>query len=76
MKHPVTIKRGGKSVAVVLPIEDRKKFQAKREEELKNLKTELNGILTLIRSHIRYQSLEEVETQLATLRRTLKQEID
>lgn len=74
-KHPVAIKRKGKSLAVVLPVEDYKIFEAKREEKLKKLKTELNGILALIRTHIKYQSLEEIETELATLRQKIEEEM-
>ncbi|MBN1991433.1 MAG: type II toxin-antitoxin system Phd/YefM family antitoxin [Anaerolineae bacterium] len=72
--HPVTIKHKNKPVAVVLPVEDYQKFQAEREEKLKLMKQELDGILTLIRNYTGRQSLEEVEARLAALRREIEQE--
>ena len=73
--HPLMIKYRGTTLATVLPVEDHQKFQAEREEKLKDLKTELNSILSLIRSHTRHQSLAEVEAQLAALRDNIEQEM-
>jgi PHD/YefM family antitoxin component YafN of YafNO toxin-antitoxin module len=72
--HPVTVKYKDKPLAVVLPIEDYQKFQVEREEKLKLMKKELDGILALIRSHTSHQSLEEVEARLLALRQEIEQE--
>lgn len=72
--HPVTIKGKDKPVAVVLPVEDYEEFKSKRDEKLKSMKRELDGILTLVRSYTGRQSLEEVEARLAALRQEIQQE--
>lgn len=73
--HPLVIKYRNVTLATVLPVKNHQKFQAEREERLKDLKTELNSILRLIRSHTRRQSLAEVEAQLAALRDNIEQEM-
>ncbi len=71
----VTISHEGKSLAVVLPIEDYYQLQTAREEKLKRMKQELDGILTLIRRSCTHrQTLKELETRLAALRQEIGQE--
>jgi prevent-host-death family protein len=72
--HPVTIERKDKPVAVVLPVEDYEEFKSRRDEKLKSMKHELDGILALVRSYTGRQSLEEVEARLAALRQEIEQE--
>jgi PHD/YefM family antitoxin component YafN of YafNO toxin-antitoxin module len=72
----VTLDHEGKPVAVVLSAEDYQKFQHKREEKLQTLKTELQGILSMIRTQTRRRSLAEVEASLAALKQQIEQEID
>jgi hypothetical protein len=72
--YPVTFKQKGKTVAVLIPIEDNQEFCAEREEKLEQLKIELNGILTLIRSRLKHQQSAEIETQLAAHRQKIEQE--
>ena len=38
--HPLMIKYRGTTLATILPVEDHQKFQAEREEKLKDLKNE------------------------------------
>jgi prevent-host-death family protein len=73
---PLTIKHKGKPVVVVVPAADYQKLEAVRMERLKCLKSELNGILTLVRTHTQQQSLEEVEARLAALRKKIEQEME
>jgi hypothetical protein len=71
----VTLNLEGQSVAVVLPIENYQQLQAARDEKLKRMKQELDGILTLVRrSYAHHQTLEELETRLAALRQEIEQE--
>jgi len=71
----VTLNLEGQSLAVVLPIENYHQLQTAREEKLKRMKQELDGILTLIRRTCAHrQTLEELETRLAALRREIEQE--
>jgi prevent-host-death family protein len=72
--RPVTIKHKDKPLGVILPIKDYQKFQAEREEKLKLVKRELDGILALIRRYTSHQSLEEVEARLSALRQEIEQE--
>jgi PHD/YefM family antitoxin component YafN of YafNO toxin-antitoxin module len=73
---PVTLKRAGKSLAVILSATEYQKFQAECETKLQHLKTELNGILSLVRSYTQRRSLAEVEAQLSTLRQEIEQEVE
>ncbi len=75
-KHPITFKQKGKTVTVILPIEDHQEFSAECEEKLEQLKIELNGILALIRSRLKHQRREEIETQLAAHRQKIEQEMN
>ena len=72
--HPIAIKHKDKPLAVVLPLKDYQKFQDEREEKLRLMKMEFDGILTLIRRYTNRQSLEEVKTRLAALRQKIEQE--
>jgi hypothetical protein len=71
-----TIKHEGKPVVVVVPAADYQKLDAGHRERLKCLKSELNGILALVRAHTQHQSLEEVEARLAALRKKIEQEME
>ncbi len=71
-KDPVIIKHSGTPIVLLYPIEEPQKFQAKRDQEFQQLKTELNHLLTFIRCRIK-QLPEEVETQLATHRQKIKE---
>ena len=75
-KYPVTFTQKGKPVAVLLPIEDHQEFCAECEEKLEQLKIELNGIFALIRSRLKHQRPEEIETQLAAHRQKIEQEMN
>jgi PHD/YefM family antitoxin component YafN of YafNO toxin-antitoxin module len=72
--HPVAIKHKDKPLAIVLPLKDYQKFQDEREERLKLMKKEFDGILALIRRYTSRQSLEEVKARLAALRQKIEQE--
>ena len=48
---PVAIKHKGKQIATVLPIEDHQKFQTARNQEIQNLKLELNNFLLRVESN-------------------------
>ena len=72
-EQPITIKKKNKPLAVVLPIADYQKLQDEQEENLKLMKTELDGLLKLVRNRSGRQSLEEVEARLAALRRQIEQ---
>ena len=72
-EQPITIKKKNKPLAVVLPIADYQKLQDEQEEKLKLMKTELDGLLKLVRNRSGRQSLEEVEARLAALRRQIEQ---
>ncbi len=74
--RPLTLKYQDRAVATILPVEDYQKFQAEREEKLKELKTELGSILNLICSYTRHQSLAELEAELLTLRHNIEQEME
>jgi len=73
-RQSIAITRQGKPVAIVFSIDDYTQFQIEREEELKNLKTELNDILSLIRSRLNNQGLADLEAQLAAHRKKIEQE--
>jgi len=75
-KYPVTFKQKGKPVAVLFPIKDRQEFCTEREEKLEQLKMELNSILASIRSRLKHQRREEIETQLAAHRQKIEQEMN
>ena len=72
----VTLDHEGKPVAVILSAADYQKFQNKREEKLQTLKTELQGILSMIRTQTRRRTLAEVETSLAAMKEQIEREID
>lgn len=74
--RPLNVEHKGRILATILPFEDYQEFQTKREEILKNLEKELNGILDLVRSHTQHRSLAEVEAQLAALRHVIEQEME
>ncbi|MBN1218003.1 MAG: hypothetical protein JXM69_03655 [Anaerolineae bacterium] len=71
--HPVAVKHKDKSLALILPVEDYQKFQAAREERLKLMQQEFDGLLALVRRYTGRQSLEEVEAQLAALRKEIEE---
>lgn len=72
----VTLDHEGKAVAVILSGDDYQKYQNKREEKLEALKTELQGILSMIRTQTRRRTLAEVEAGLAAMKQEIEQEID
>lgn len=74
--RPLNLEYKGQVLATILPFEDYQDLQAKHEEIFKNLEKGLNGILDLVRSHTRRQSLAEVEAQLEVLRHTIEQEME
>jgi prevent-host-death family protein len=71
-EQPITIRKKNKPLAVVLPIADYQKLQDEQEKKLKLMKTELDGLLKLVRNRSGRQSLEEVEARLAALRRQIE----
>ena len=71
--QPVSIKHKDQTVAVVLPVADYQQLQIEQEQKLESLKTELNGVLTLIRSRLKYQSLEKLEAQLLAHQQKIRQ---
>ncbi|MEW5958201.1 MAG: type II toxin-antitoxin system prevent-host-death family antitoxin [Chloroflexota bacterium] len=74
-KQPLTITCCGQPIAVVLPVEDFRTFQAEREEKLKTLRIEFNGVLRLIRNRLKNRlSPIELEAQLAAHRQKILQE--
>jgi PHD/YefM family antitoxin component YafN of YafNO toxin-antitoxin module len=73
-EQSVTILRQGRPVAVVLSNDDYTQFEIDRAERLKNLQTELTGILSLIRSRLNNQGLAALEAQLAAHRKKIEQE--
>jgi hypothetical protein len=70
----VALNRAGKSLAVILSVAEYQKFQAESEAKLQQLKAELKGVLSLVRSYTQRRSLAEVEAQLAALRQEIEQE--
>ncbi len=73
---PLALEADNRPPVVIIPFTTYQKLKAKRETRLRELKQELNGILTLIRSHVHRQSLEEVEAELAALRKKIEQETE
>lgn len=73
-KRSVSILRQGRPVVVVLSKDDYTQFQIDRAEKLRNLQTELTGILSLVRSRLNNQGLAALEAKLAAHRKKIEQE--
>lgn len=71
-RQPLTITRGGRPIATVVPIEDFREFEAEREKRLNSLKIEFDNILALVRSRLKNRlSPAELEAQLEAHRQNI-----
>ena len=74
-RHPVALEHKGQVLAVVLPAGNYQQYQVEQQRKLERLKTELNGILKLVRCRLKYQSPAELEVRLAEHQQIIKQKL-
>lgn len=71
----VTVSHNDKPVALILPVVSYQQFQAEQEKSLEELKVKLDSLLAFVRTYTRRKSIEEVEAQIAALRKEIEQEM-